>query len=445
MAPVRLVASGRYVPPVTSRVSSTLSLSFEQEASLAETWESPAEAVRTAVFRVPSFDRAVLAAALQTLLGRHEALRMRLVREGSGWRQRFLPPEEVKLRPRLFTLPAEQDREADVAVAVSMRLVGEDLGVEGEGPLRVVVAAAPEGAGYVGIAVHRVALDALSFRVFAAELEAHLVGNSHRTSPASGEQRSSYVDYVTATVGHTRPQRVARNTAWWIAQAGRVDLDSLRLPGCPAVPDFGPMAQVDIPLPTTDAVEAAARRRKETSAALLLGATVGAFASLAGSGSVLVSTPATPGRALVAPDLLGNLTMPLPLVVDVDGDPTEDVRRAGAALTEGLLRWSYSFAAWRDAMRQRVVELATQPVSIIFVHRRVDRHVGAIADSTARVGVRSAVKLPPNHVELWFAEDPEAFVAFMRYSSTWLSSEVADELRHEVTRRVEQLTTQLGS
>ncbi|MET9430479.1 amino acid adenylation domain-containing protein [Streptomyces sp. NPDC003036] len=158
----------------------------------------PAAFTQSMAFPVPDgvpYER--VAAAVQGLVDRHGALRMRLVDGGPDADQ-----VELEVRPvgdvRVEVLrEAPEDARLDPARGEMLRAV-----LEGDGSLRRLL-----------VTVHHLAVDGVSWRVLGPELAAALAGSDSPAREAGGTSFRRWAELLREEAA--RPDRVDTEAAWW--------------------------------------------------------------------------------------------------------------------------------------------------------------------------------------------------------------------------------------
>ena len=164
-------------------------------------------------FRVEGrLDRSALSAALDRLVARHEALRARFAMSGAGPVQSFAPPGRLALpEADLQALPADSAAlEADRLLAAAVERPF-DLG---RGPLlRVLVVALGAERSRLGLAVHHLVADGVSFAILEGELSelyaAAVAGRPAHLAPLSLQ----YADFAVWRRQRFDPEKIALRVA----------------------------------------------------------------------------------------------------------------------------------------------------------------------------------------------------------------------------------------
>jgi non-ribosomal peptide synthase protein (TIGR01720 family) len=169
---------------------------------------------------------AALERALQHLLVHHDALRLRFARGGRGWRQFHAGPEAGVpfTHVDLTSLPPGASR-----AALEARAAREQAGLDlAKGPLvRVALFELPAGARRLLIVAHHLVVDAVSWGVILADLEAayrQLLDGDPVELPL---KTTSFKDWAERLAAHAASGRLADEAAYWIDAARR---------GAPALP-----------------------------------------------------------------------------------------------------------------------------------------------------------------------------------------------------------------
>ncbi|MFF7656926.1 amino acid adenylation domain-containing protein [Streptomyces sp. NPDC007983] len=182
-------------------------------------------------------DRTALETAVRFLLGHHDALRMRYVRDGdggaNGWRQHN-PPAETHPVLSCHDLSGSADPEAETA-----RLIAEAQGSLSpvDGPLiRAVLLEYGDGRlPRLFVTVHHLVVDGVSWRILLSDL-ATAYNQVRAGRPVGlGAKSTSFRDWSRALVSHTESGALDAEAAYWngITEGGAgqlpVDLDGANL------------------------------------------------------------------------------------------------------------------------------------------------------------------------------------------------------------------------
>jgi amino acid adenylation domain-containing protein/non-ribosomal peptide synthase protein (TIGR01720 family) len=161
-------------------------------------------------------DLSVLEQAVQHLVFHHDALRLRYVREASGWRQFHAPPEPAipARRIELSTLPQVDQGPAMLAAGTSLQR-GLDLG---KGPLVQLglFDGGPDRPQRLLMVIHHLLVDGVSWRILLEDLwtvyQQLRRGETAQLPPKS----SSFKQWVVQLQEHARSAAVAAELPYWL-------------------------------------------------------------------------------------------------------------------------------------------------------------------------------------------------------------------------------------
>jgi non-ribosomal peptide synthase protein (TIGR01720 family) len=200
---------------------------FEQELAQVDHWN---QAVLLRVDR--GVDVGVLERTLEEVVRRHDALRLRFVREGAGWRQRYGPAEGSWSfeREDLSDLPAE-------GRAPALESIGERLQSSldiGRGPLlRAAHVEMGEGPGRLLVAIHHLVVDGVSWRILLEDLERAYEARQAGRAVDWPARSSGYGRWARGLAEVARSGAFSEEWSWWVGQAQTLE-------GCGTLPvDFG--------------------------------------------------------------------------------------------------------------------------------------------------------------------------------------------------------------
>ena len=161
----------------------------------------------------PAFDPAAFERALTAILEHHDALRLRLVRDASGWQQRFEPPHPVAPVERIDLSGQAEWAQAITAVATELQ-AGLDLS---SGPI-VRGAHFDRGEGQPGrllLVVHHMAVDGVSWRILLEDLQAAYYQSLRGERPALPAKTSAYSQWAERLLDYARSPELEAERAWW--------------------------------------------------------------------------------------------------------------------------------------------------------------------------------------------------------------------------------------
>ncbi|RKG92068.1 non-ribosomal peptide synthetase [Corallococcus terminator] len=170
----------------------------------------------------PGLKQEGLARVLEHLLGHHDALRLRFTRMGTGWSQRLAAPGEPVALHRLdLGALAEDARTHAMEAAANEAQASLDLR---QGPLlRAVLFDRGEGApGRLLLAVHHLAVDAVSWRILLEDLETLFTQLGRGEALQLPPKTTSFKEWAVRLEDHARSPELARERDFWAAPRGPV-------------------------------------------------------------------------------------------------------------------------------------------------------------------------------------------------------------------------------
>nr|UYH37511.1 amino acid adenylation domain-containing protein [Myxococcaceae bacterium MCy9487] len=189
-----------------------------------------------------------LAQALKHLTIHHDALRLRFTRTGNGWSQWLAPPGEPAAlqRVELGTLPEGEQRHA-LEAAASEAQAGMDLQ---QGPaLRAVLFERGERSkGRLLLAIHHLAVDAVSWRVLLEDLETLYAQLGRGEAPHLPLKTTSFKEWAVRLEAHARSSELARERDTWARPRGPVPTLRPDLPGTSETNTLGASSTVSVSL-----------------------------------------------------------------------------------------------------------------------------------------------------------------------------------------------------
>ncbi|WP_338930415.1 AMP-binding protein [Streptomyces netropsis] len=173
------------------------------------------------VFTLPArMDEEAVHEAVRTVCGRHQALRLRF-REVDGRPVQLAGPAEVDFD----RLPTSADRAAGVTALTTAAAVPFDL-VAGP-PVRVRTVRVAERELLVGLTIHHLCCDAVSWRMICEQVDELLIGTDRHAHLDSAEPRLQFGDWAAWRSGRTTGARAEADLAYWrdlLADVRRPDL-----------------------------------------------------------------------------------------------------------------------------------------------------------------------------------------------------------------------------
>jgi amino acid adenylation domain-containing protein/non-ribosomal peptide synthase protein (TIGR01720 family)/FkbM family methyltransferase len=164
----------------------------------------------------------LLEQAVSCLLAHHDALRMRFVREGSGWRQEIagLPRRTPFLRIDLPALPTEEERTAALEAAAAR--VQASLRLEGGPVVRFALFRLGGGTpDRLLIAIHHLAVDGVSWRVLLEDLQMACEQLSAGGSVRLPAKTTSIQRWARRLESHARSAAIREELELWLSDERR--------------------------------------------------------------------------------------------------------------------------------------------------------------------------------------------------------------------------------
>jgi amino acid adenylation domain-containing protein/non-ribosomal peptide synthase protein (TIGR01720 family) len=174
------------------------------------------------IFQVrPEVSPDLLARALQELLGRHDALRLRFVRQGATWEQRVAPGDERVpfTRVDLSPLPAGERASALEAAAAELQ-AGLSLS---DGPLTRAAffdLGAREPGRFLWV-IHHLAVDGVSWRILLEDLQTAYRQLSQGEAVLLPPGTSSFAQWARRLVEHAEGPQLQQELPYWLAEERR--------------------------------------------------------------------------------------------------------------------------------------------------------------------------------------------------------------------------------
>ncbi|GHJ41634.1 non-ribosomal peptide synthetase [Streptomyces sp. TS71-3] len=293
-------------------------------------------------------DRGALEEALADVVGRHAALRTRVLDRG-GRPEAVVDPPQSRMpleTADLSGLPApEQDAE--------LRRLGGELArrpfdLARAVPVRARLVALGAGEHVLHVVFHHIAIDRWSAdRIFAPELAerytARLAGG-----PPPGEPEEQFSDFARWQREHlTQERRRAQLAYWQEALTGAPAV--LEVPGDrprPPVPSHrGGSQAFGLPEDAAAGARELSRRARTTAFMTVLAAFAVATAQASGAEDLVVGVPVMSRGRFEHPDLIGMFVGTLPLRIDLRGAPTglTALHRVRSAVLGGLTHGDVPF------------------------------------------------------------------------------------------------------
>ncbi|WP_280282113.1 non-ribosomal peptide synthetase [Pseudomonas sp. BN415] len=154
--------------------------------------------------------------AVQHLLARHEALRLRFVQAAGGWAQRYATVEEAARAPVLW-----QETLADsAAMEDAIQRAQRSLDLENGPLLRVLHARLASGGERLLLVVHHLAVDGVSWQVLSEDLVAAYSAECAGEAPRLAQPTSRYRDWAQRLQGLARSAEGEAGLGFWVEHLG---------------------------------------------------------------------------------------------------------------------------------------------------------------------------------------------------------------------------------
>ncbi|MFK0294864.1 amino acid adenylation domain-containing protein [Streptomyces sp. NPDC090442] len=274
-------------------------------------------------------DTGRLRTALAAVVARHEALRTRLVRDGSGPYQDIAAHVEPPLSVTTVHEPLTEQR----CRALAADAAAEPLPVDAAPLLRVRYTAGPGPDGLLVAVLHHAVADQRSMDLFLTDLAAAYDGRLPSTAPPQ------FGDLLAHRATHADDAAEEADLAYWTDRLR----DAPRAHGLPfqarrpAVPTFtGAAACATLAGTVADRLSAVARELDVTPVPVVLAAFATVLTSWSGQDEVVVGVPWSSRDGGPDDDVLGFLVDTLPVRIDVAGADrlATLVRRVSGALLD---------------------------------------------------------------------------------------------------------------
>ncbi|MEU3054377.1 non-ribosomal peptide synthetase [Streptomyces griseus] len=295
------------------------------------------------------FDSGALARAVQSLVGRHEALRTTFPRAGTAGRDDDTAGRQTVhgwLEPDFVAVDAGQWSRQQVEDAVSSAY-REPFDLATGPPMRVRAYRVAEGEAVVLVAAHHVVCDFWSLGVMVAELEELYRAEAERRPSRLPGRNVPYSEFVAYQDRLIAGERGDRARSYWHTQlSGRLgvaewpqfDLD-------PADADGGGSIVFPFPAGLAGSVFALATEEGVTPYTVMLTAFQALVSRYTGQRDVLVGTPVAGRTDPTMAECVGNFVNPVVLRADLSGAVSfrEQLGRTRRTVAEALEHQDYPF------------------------------------------------------------------------------------------------------
>lgn len=324
----------------------------------------------------PGFDEADVRAVLAAVVGRHEALRMRIVARDGAWEQRIGDPQESWALALGFLPdgPAPGSRQERMAVTEILREHTRGLD-QASPPLVAVYLRGPAG-NYLALSLLSVVADDTARDILVTDLVTAFAQRRSGAEIVLPPATTSWPEWSQRCVALATHPAVVGSRGYWNTAATHPSL-------CVAKPCTSPPVSADLtrtPFPLTAEqtrhIDTAHRRLRLPLQEMLLAALGRTIARVIGEGFLVLDLRGA-GRTVLKPDVDTHRTVgwfdtvhPFVLPCRLDGNAcvTEELRELGNALKEvphhgigyGLLRYVYAPTA--DSLA------GTEPPEVLFTY-----------------------------------------------------------------------------
>jgi amino acid adenylation domain-containing protein/non-ribosomal peptide synthase protein (TIGR01720 family) len=173
------------------------------------------------VFELPADANVpMLEQALQHVVRRHDAFRLRLRSAASGWVQEYGPhvPAEIE-RIDIAKEPSEQRA---AAIAMHAARFQASLNIS-KGPLLCAAHFSLGGLerGRFLLIIHHIAVDGVSWRLIIEEIESVYLSLKEGRRPSLGAQTTSYRTWAARLAEYARSEALRRSLSFWVGESGK--------------------------------------------------------------------------------------------------------------------------------------------------------------------------------------------------------------------------------
>ncbi|MFE2322531.1 amino acid adenylation domain-containing protein [Streptomyces sp. NPDC059385] len=302
---------------------------------------------------------AVLEPALQAVLDRHDALRLRLTSPVPGlWTQEVPAPGAVDAADVVtrVTVPAGADRATVLAeqIAAARARLRPETGLVVQA---VLLEEAPGEGGRLLLVVHHLAVDGVSWRILLPDLEAACQAVSEGRAPALEPVATSFRTWAKALSADARTSRRVAELPLWSAQsAGAAEVLADR-PPAPAADTWAHAGRLRLELPAELTADVLTRvpgaLHAEINEVLLTGLALAVTGRTGATGTRTVVELEGHGREQIADGLdvsrtVGWFTSAYPVGLDVGELDKAEVAAGGPAVGAALKRVKAALRALPD-------------------------------------------------------------------------------------------------
>lgn len=337
------------------------------------------------------FDAAAFHGALQSLVGRHAALRTTFSRAGTDDRDGTAGRQTVHgwLEPDFAELDARQWTEGELreAVRVAYR---EPFDLVTGPPLRARAYLVAPGEAVVLLAAHHVVCDFWSLGTMLAELEQLYVAETERRPAGLSGRNNPYSDFVAYQRELIADERGARARSYWHAQLSG-DLELAKWPRFDLDPaDAGGGGSLMFPIPAQLAADVFALAKAEavTPYVVLLTAFQVLVGRYTGRPDVLVGSPFAGRTDPALAECVGNFVNSVVLRADLSDAVSfrEQLGRTRRTVAEAFEHQDYPFELLVSELAPRRVDGRNPIFQAMFIYQKSGRHPAHAALHAAEEG-----------------------------------------------------------
>jgi amino acid adenylation domain-containing protein/non-ribosomal peptide synthase protein (TIGR01720 family) len=157
---------------------------------------------------------AALQRAIDHLLARHDALRLRFVPGPTGWSQRYASLEEAAQTPVLW----QQSLRDSAALEASIQVAQRSLDLQNGPLMRVLHARLDDGTERLLLVIHHLAIDGVSWRILLEDLAAAYDAECAGETADLGKRSSRYRDWAQRLQTLARSPEGEAELAFWLEQ-----------------------------------------------------------------------------------------------------------------------------------------------------------------------------------------------------------------------------------
>lgn len=283
-------ARERQIQPEQAGVTGPLALSPVQHWFIERNLAQPGRFSQTTVLKLNQpLDADLLEKALTALLTHHDALRLRLERTASDYRQVCLSPEDVSGILSRLDLSGLSETEQEIRLNDCLAELQATLNLE-TGLLVKAVLIMGGKCDRLALVIHHWVVDGASWRILLQDLEMAYRQLAAGESIKFGDKTTSYRQWTGRLAAYARSEKLLQELAYWQSsnrqQVAPLPLDSTDLAANPA----GSEQQIRIVVDeeTTRGLSQAAKTHNSQVNEILLATLAQVIGKWAGSASVLV-------------------------------------------------------------------------------------------------------------------------------------------------------------